>query len=223
MPAHLPAMIEFGILRGPIGGAMDDLGALLGAFSSTVRPLRFVAPRSHLMKGDGQVLEAWTTLTYLASAFPAYTFGHTVLSQSSEPSPPGEDGRHAGLPDRRPPRPASAPDGRPTSTRPMAAKFPSAGVRVEQLSEAIDVLLGVSSPQRPTRAPPRSATRIASRVPRARSRSSSAVAPEIHARVAAEKADMGTRTARLSGFGSRTTFSSRTAPRSGGTSGPSPC
>ena len=37
---------------------------------------------AHLMKGDGEMLEAWTTLTYLASAFPAYTFGHTVLSQS---------------------------------------------------------------------------------------------------------------------------------------------
>jgi alkanesulfonate monooxygenase SsuD/methylene tetrahydromethanopterin reductase-like flavin-dependent oxidoreductase (luciferase family) len=36
----------------------------------------------HLMKDDDPVLEAWTTIAYLAAEFPSYTVGNLVLSQS---------------------------------------------------------------------------------------------------------------------------------------------
>jgi alkanesulfonate monooxygenase SsuD/methylene tetrahydromethanopterin reductase-like flavin-dependent oxidoreductase (luciferase family) len=77
-------VVEFGIiLAGPssedMGDRRDYLRSLLehgqGPFASA-----WLA--DHLMKADRPMLEAWTTLTYLAAEFPAYTFGHTVLSQS---------------------------------------------------------------------------------------------------------------------------------------------
>jgi alkanesulfonate monooxygenase SsuD/methylene tetrahydromethanopterin reductase-like flavin-dependent oxidoreductase (luciferase family) len=36
----------------------------------------------HLQFGDRRVMEGWTLLTYLAAAFPRFRFGHLVLSQS---------------------------------------------------------------------------------------------------------------------------------------------
>src|SRR2546428_9465037 len=53
----------------------DVLDRGQGAFSSA-----WVS--DHLMKDDQPILEAWTTLTYLAAEFPQYTFGNLVLSQS---------------------------------------------------------------------------------------------------------------------------------------------
>src|SRR5215471_17798715 len=36
----------------------------------------------HLQKGDREVLEGWTLLTYLTALYPRYRFGHLVISQS---------------------------------------------------------------------------------------------------------------------------------------------
>jgi alkanesulfonate monooxygenase SsuD/methylene tetrahydromethanopterin reductase-like flavin-dependent oxidoreductase (luciferase family) len=36
----------------------------------------------HLQKGDRRLMEGWTRLTYLAAAFPRFRVGHLVLSQS---------------------------------------------------------------------------------------------------------------------------------------------
>jgi alkanesulfonate monooxygenase SsuD/methylene tetrahydromethanopterin reductase-like flavin-dependent oxidoreductase (luciferase family) len=136
-------MIEFGIhLGAPSAEPMDDRHAYYrellsrgdGAFSS-------VWVSDHLMKDDLPILEAWTALTFLAAEFPNYTFGQLVLSQSYR---------------------------NPALLAKMAATFqylsggrlvlgigagwqadeyaaygypyPSAGTRVEQLGEAIDVL-----------------------------------------------------------------------------------
>lgn len=77
-------MVEFGIHLGVpaaevMGDRMDYYRDLLGrapdAFSSA-----WVS--DHLMKDDEPSLEAWTTITYLAALFPQYRFGNLVLSQS---------------------------------------------------------------------------------------------------------------------------------------------
>ena len=95
----------------------------------------------HLMKDDSPILEGWTSIAFLAGEFPGYTFGNLVLSQSYR---------------------------NPALLAKMAATFqylsrgrlilgigagwqadeyaafdfpyPSAGTRVAQLGEAIDVL-----------------------------------------------------------------------------------
>src|SRR5689334_24146301 len=78
--------LEFGIILAapsandqPMGNRLDWYRTLLregaGTYASGWLP-------DHLMKHDGEMLEAWTTLTWLAAEFPAYSFGHTVLCQS---------------------------------------------------------------------------------------------------------------------------------------------
>jgi alkanesulfonate monooxygenase SsuD/methylene tetrahydromethanopterin reductase-like flavin-dependent oxidoreductase (luciferase family) len=136
-------MVEFGInLLMPSAEEADDrqryfldlLRIAEGSFTSAWVP-------DHLMKGDQPLLEAWTTITWFAAMAPSFTFGNLVLSQSYR---------------------------NPALLAKMAATFhhwsggrlilgigagwqadeyaaydypyPSAGVRVEQLSEAIDVL-----------------------------------------------------------------------------------
>ncbi|MEP6680767.1 MAG: LLM class flavin-dependent oxidoreductase [Chloroflexota bacterium] len=136
-------MLDFGILlAAPAAEPMDDRHAYYrdvltraeGTFSSA-----WVS--DHLMKGAEPSLEGWTTLAYLAGEFPAFQFGNLVLSQSYR---------------------------NPALLAKMAATFqylsqgrlilgigagwqadeyaafdypyPSAGTRVEQLGEAIDVL-----------------------------------------------------------------------------------
>jgi alkanesulfonate monooxygenase SsuD/methylene tetrahydromethanopterin reductase-like flavin-dependent oxidoreductase (luciferase family) len=136
-------MVEFGInLLMPSAEEVEDRQAYFldllriadGAFNSAWVP-------DHLMKGDSPLLEAWTTITWFAAKAPSFTFGNLVLSQSYR---------------------------NPALLAKMAATFhhwsggrlilgigagwqadeyaaydypyPSAGVRVEQLSEAIDVL-----------------------------------------------------------------------------------
>jgi alkanesulfonate monooxygenase SsuD/methylene tetrahydromethanopterin reductase-like flavin-dependent oxidoreductase (luciferase family) len=136
-------MVEFGIQLGaPSSEPMDDrrdfLRSLLdhgqGAFASAWLP-------DHLMKGDRPLLEAWTTLTYLAAEFPAYVFGHTVLSQSY---------RNPALLAKMAATLDYLTDGRlilgigagwqADEYGAYGYEYPSAGVRVEQLSEAIDIL-----------------------------------------------------------------------------------
>jgi len=145
------AAIEFGIQLGapraePMADQLDYYRDLLtsakGALTSAWIP-------DHLMSRDRAVLEGWTTLTYLAAEFPSYRFGNLVLSQSYR---------------------------NPALLAKMAATFhhlargrlilgigagwqadeyaaygydyPSAGTRIAQLSEAIDVLraMWTSSP-----------------------------------------------------------------------------
>jgi alkanesulfonate monooxygenase SsuD/methylene tetrahydromethanopterin reductase-like flavin-dependent oxidoreductase (luciferase family) len=136
-------MIEFGIQLGApsaeeMGDRRDYLRSLLehgeGALRSAWLP-------DHLMKGDRPMLEGWTTLTYLAAEFPAYTFGHTVLSQSYRN--PALLAKMAATFDYLTDGRLVLGIGAGWQADEYAAygyDYPSAGVRIEQLSEAIDVL-----------------------------------------------------------------------------------
>jgi alkanesulfonate monooxygenase SsuD/methylene tetrahydromethanopterin reductase-like flavin-dependent oxidoreductase (luciferase family) len=136
-------MVDFGLHLGmPSAEPFDDRqGYILdllaigeGTFTSAWMP-------DHLMNHERPMLEAWTTITWFAAKAPSYTFGNLVLSQSYR---------------------------NPALLAKMAATFqfwsggrlilgigagwqadeyaaydfeyPGAGVRIEQLGEAIDVL-----------------------------------------------------------------------------------
>ena len=136
-------MVDFGIqLAGPEAEEMGDRHACYhdllrrgeGAFSSA-----WVS--DHLMKGDQPMLEGWTTLAYLAAEFPGYTFGNTVLSQSY---------RNPALLAKMAATLQYLTEGRlilgigagwqADEYHAYDYPYPSAGTRIEQLSEAIDVL-----------------------------------------------------------------------------------
>jgi alkanesulfonate monooxygenase SsuD/methylene tetrahydromethanopterin reductase-like flavin-dependent oxidoreductase (luciferase family) len=135
--------IEFGIeLGAPSAEPMDDRHAYYrdllsrgeGAFSSAWLS-------DHLMKDDLPILEAWTALTFLAAEFPGYTFGHLVLCQSY---------RNPALLAKMAATFQYLSEGRlvlgigagwqADEYAAFGYAYPSAGTRVEQLGEAIDVL-----------------------------------------------------------------------------------
>jgi alkanesulfonate monooxygenase SsuD/methylene tetrahydromethanopterin reductase-like flavin-dependent oxidoreductase (luciferase family) len=113
---------------------VDLLGIGEGAFSSA-----WVA--DHLMKGSNPMLEAWTTLTWFAARAPGYRFGNLVLSQSY---------RNPALLAKMAATFQYWSGGRlilgidagwqADEYAAYGYPFPSAGVRIEQLAEAIDVL-----------------------------------------------------------------------------------
>ncbi|MBA2381945.1 MAG: LLM class flavin-dependent oxidoreductase [Chloroflexi bacterium] len=136
-------MVDFGIqLSAPSAEEMGDRHAYYrdllsrghGAFSSA-----WVS--DHLMNGERPILEAWTTLAYLAAEFPGFTFGNTVLSQSY---------RNPALLAKMAATLQYLTEGRlvlgigagwqADEYDAYGYPYPSAGTRVEQLSEAIDVL-----------------------------------------------------------------------------------
>ena len=136
-------MVEFGLLLGmPAAEPADDRHAwsleLLrrgeGAFTSAWVP-------GHLMKGQSPMYEAWTTIAYLAAEAPSYRFGNLVLAQSYR-NPALLAKMAATLQDLTRGRLILG-IGAGWQADEFAAygyDYPSAGVRVEQLSEAIDVL-----------------------------------------------------------------------------------
>jgi alkanesulfonate monooxygenase SsuD/methylene tetrahydromethanopterin reductase-like flavin-dependent oxidoreductase (luciferase family) len=77
--------IEFGIHLGmaPVGSPVTDPFAyyrqMLALGEGALASLWL---SDHLQKDDRPVLEAWTTLTYLAAEAPSYRVGHLVLGQS---------------------------------------------------------------------------------------------------------------------------------------------
>ena len=136
-------MIEFGIQLGaPSAEPMDDRHAYYrdllsrgeGAFTSA-----WVS--DHLMKADAPLLEAWTALTYFAAEFPSFTFGNLVHSQSY---------RNPALLAKMAATFQYLSNGRlilgigagwqADEYAAYGYRYPSAGTRVEQLGEAIDVL-----------------------------------------------------------------------------------
>jgi alkanesulfonate monooxygenase SsuD/methylene tetrahydromethanopterin reductase-like flavin-dependent oxidoreductase (luciferase family) len=136
-------MVEFGILlAAPSSEPMDDRQAYFRSVLERGQgPYTSAWLSDHLMKGDRPMLEGWTTLTYLAAAFPAYTFGHTVLSQSYRN--PALLAKMAATLDYLTTGRLVLGIGAGWQADEYAAygyPYPSAGVRVEQLSEAIDVL-----------------------------------------------------------------------------------
>ena len=145
-------MVEFGIhLARPSAEEMGDRHAYYrdlltmgeGAFSSAwVSDL--------LMKDDSPTLEGWTTIAFLAAEFPSYTFGSLVLSQGY---------RNPALLAKMAATLQYLTSGRlilgigagdPTNEY-LAYDFPypSAGTRIAQLGEAIDVLRASGRCRRP--------------------------------------------------------------------------
>ena len=136
-------MVDFGIhLARPSAEEMGDRHAYYrdlltrgeGVFSSA-----WVS--DHLMKDDHPILEGWTAIAYLAAEFPGYTFGNLVLSQSY---------RNPGLLAKMSATLQYLTEGRlilgigagwqADEYLAYDYPYPSAGTRVEQLGEAIDVL-----------------------------------------------------------------------------------
>ncbi len=95
----------------------------------------------HLMKDEHPILEGWTTIAFLAGEFPGYTFGNLVLSQSY---------RNPALLAKMAATLQYLTDGRlilgigagwqADEYVAFDYPYPSAGTRVAQLGEAIDVL-----------------------------------------------------------------------------------
>ena len=136
-------MIEFGIhLGAPSAEPMDDRHAYYRELLSRAEGTFTSAYVSdHLMKDDAPMLEAWTALTYLAAEFPTFTFGHLVLSQSY---------RNPALLAKMAATFQYLSEGRlvlgigagwqADEYAAYGYPYPSAGTRVAQLGEAIDVL-----------------------------------------------------------------------------------
>jgi len=135
--------IEFGIqLGGPSAEVMDDRHAYYRELLDLGRGTFGSAWVSdHLMKEDWPILEGWTAIAYLAAEFPDYTFGNLVLAQSY---------RNPALLAKMAATLEYLTGGRLVlgigagwqgdEYRAYGYPFPSAGTRIEQLGEAIDVL-----------------------------------------------------------------------------------
>lgn len=136
-------MVDFGIhLAGPSAEDMGDRHAYYrdllargeGTFSSA-------SVSDHLMKDDAPMLEGWTAIAYLAAEFPGYAFGNLVLSQSY---------RNPALLAKMAATLQYLTEGRvilgigagwqADEYVAYDYPYPSAGTRVAQLSEAIDVI-----------------------------------------------------------------------------------
>ena len=95
----------------------------------------------HLQFGDDETLEGWTLLTYLAAAFPRFKFGHLVLGQSY---------RNPALLAKMAATLQLLTGGRfilgigagwhDEEYRAYGFDYPSGGVRVAQMAEAIEVM-----------------------------------------------------------------------------------
>lgn len=136
-------MVDFGIsLAMPSTEEVDDRQAYYlellriaqGSFTSAWVP-------DHLMKGTRPYLEAWTTISYFAAKAPSYKFGNLVLSQSYRN--PALLAKMAATLQYWTGGRLILGIGAGWQADEYAAydyPYPSAGVRIEQLSEAIDVL-----------------------------------------------------------------------------------
>jgi alkanesulfonate monooxygenase SsuD/methylene tetrahydromethanopterin reductase-like flavin-dependent oxidoreductase (luciferase family) len=133
---------EWGLLLGP--PSAEEMGDRRDYFRSLLEhgegALQSAWLADHLMKGASPRLEAWTGITWYAAQFPTYRFGHTVICQSY---------RNPGLLAKMAATLDYLTDGRFTlgigagwqadEYLAYGYEFPRAGIRIEQLSEAIDV------------------------------------------------------------------------------------
>ncbi|HEX2625566.1 MAG TPA: LLM class flavin-dependent oxidoreductase [Candidatus Limnocylindrales bacterium] len=138
-------MLEFGLILAapsahdePMTDRLDWYRALLragnGAYGSGWLP-------DHLMKHDGPMLEAWTTLTFLAAEFPSYSFGHTVLCQSyRNPALLAKMAATLDYLTRGRFVMGIGAGWQADEYRAYNYPFPSAGTRIAQLAETIDIL-----------------------------------------------------------------------------------
>jgi alkanesulfonate monooxygenase SsuD/methylene tetrahydromethanopterin reductase-like flavin-dependent oxidoreductase (luciferase family) len=76
-------MVDFG-LQGftPVPDGVKRMDHYAAVLESLPSDFSTVWISDHLQFGDESALEGWTTLTYLAAAFPRFKYGHLVLSQS---------------------------------------------------------------------------------------------------------------------------------------------
>lgn len=137
--------IQFGFIL-PFGPRQKEQRATFVA--DLDRALELVAPHfdsvwmiDHLQAGSDDLLEGWTTLTYLAARHPQLKFGHTVLCQSF---------RNPALLAKMAATLQFLSGGRfilglgagwdEAEYRAYGYDFPPAGVRVEQLEETIQII-----------------------------------------------------------------------------------
>jgi alkanesulfonate monooxygenase SsuD/methylene tetrahydromethanopterin reductase-like flavin-dependent oxidoreductase (luciferase family) len=141
--AEGPAVVDFGISLGL--PAAEDMGDRHAYYRDVLRRGEgwFTSAwlSDHLMKDNSPTLEGWTALAFLAAEFPAYAFGNLVLSQSF---------RNPALLAKMAVTLHYLTGGRlilgigagwqADEYLAYGYPYPSAGTRVEQLDEAIDVL-----------------------------------------------------------------------------------
>ena len=136
-------VVDFGISLGMPSSeeAQDRQAYFLDVLRIAEGSLSSAWVEDHLMNGSRPLLEAWTTITYLAAKAPSFTFGNLVLSQSY---------RNPALLAKMAATLQYLSDGRlilgigagwqADEYAAYGYRYPSAGVRIEQLAEAIDVL-----------------------------------------------------------------------------------
>jgi len=135
-------MADFGLQGLPGDAPGDDRVSRYRKVLETLPPeFTTVWVEDHLQFGERQVMEGWTLLTYLAALFPRFRFGHLVLSQSF---------RNPALLAKMAATLQHLTGGRyilgigagwnEEEYRGYGYDYPSGGVRVEQLAEAIEVI-----------------------------------------------------------------------------------
>jgi alkanesulfonate monooxygenase SsuD/methylene tetrahydromethanopterin reductase-like flavin-dependent oxidoreductase (luciferase family) len=146
------ANIEFGLIMGEWApaperrsGYMEDIDRLLTLARGHYASAWFI---DHL---TGDILEGWTTLTYLSARHPGFQWGHTVLSQSF---------RNPALLARMGATLQLLTDGRfvlgigaggdEADYRACGYPFPSGGTRVDQLDEALRIIKAIWTEEHPS-------------------------------------------------------------------------
>jgi alkanesulfonate monooxygenase SsuD/methylene tetrahydromethanopterin reductase-like flavin-dependent oxidoreductase (luciferase family) len=136
-------MVEFGISLG--APSAEEMGDRHTRYLELLRigegQISSAWVADHLMKGDTPMLEAWTTIAHLSAEAPSYRWGNLVLAQSY---------RNPALLAKMAATLQYLTEGRlilgigagwqADEYLAYGYPYPSAGVRVEQLGEAIDVL-----------------------------------------------------------------------------------
>jgi alkanesulfonate monooxygenase SsuD/methylene tetrahydromethanopterin reductase-like flavin-dependent oxidoreductase (luciferase family) len=141
----LPALLRAGISRDVyMEGVKKGSELIKGHFDS----LWFT---DHLQYDNAPLLEGWTALTYFAAQHPEFTFGHIVLSQSF---------RNPALLAKMAATAQFLSGGRfilglgagwkEDEYRAYGYDYPSAGTRVEELAEAIQIIRAMWSEERAT-------------------------------------------------------------------------
>jgi alkanesulfonate monooxygenase SsuD/methylene tetrahydromethanopterin reductase-like flavin-dependent oxidoreductase (luciferase family) len=133
---------DFGLQGLPADAPGDDVLSRYRNVLGTLPPeFTTVWIDDHLQRGERPVLEGWTFLTYLAAVHPRFRFGHLVISQSF---------RNPALLAKMAATLQHLTGGRYILGIGAGWKedeyigygydYPSGGVRVEQLAEAIEVI-----------------------------------------------------------------------------------
>src|SRR5688572_22887439 len=105
----------------------------------------------HILPDDADLLEGFTTLTYMAARHPEFTFGHTVLCQSfRNPALLAQMGATLHFLSGGPFILGIGAGGQQAEYQAYGYDFPSALTRVEQLEEALQIIRAMWTEERAT-------------------------------------------------------------------------